>query len=217
MITENNDFDKVIFIGDYFDSREFISGKDQKKNFNEIIAFKNLHPDKVILLIGNHDFHYLSGIDEKYSSYQPANAIEIGVMLEDALADGSMQMCFLYDSILFTHAGVTKTWAKANDIDLTNVDRSINRLFELNRHAFRFTAGRKHDPYGDEITQTPIWVRPASLGRDKIAGYTQVVGHTGQEELILCEDLIFIDTLGTSGQYLKIDGRKMQAHSVGME
>ena len=51
-IVRHNTFDKVVFEGDYFDSFD-ISVKDQLKNFNEIIKFKERFPDKVVLLIGN--------------------------------------------------------------------------------------------------------------------------------------------------------------------
>ena len=58
------DFDKLLFIGDYFDTRDDIDASTQIQNFKEILEFKKENPDKVILLIGNHDFHYLKGCGE---------------------------------------------------------------------------------------------------------------------------------------------------------
>jgi predicted MPP superfamily phosphohydrolase len=203
-IIEKEEFDKIVFVGDYFDSKEFILEKQQKKNFEDIIAFKKTYPEKVTLLFGNHDFHYLPYIDEKYSSYQASAALEIGKMLEDALSENLIQMCFRSGGFLFTHAGVTKTWAEANEIDLDNVEESINSLFIRNPSAFKFTIGINRSLIGDDISQTPIWVRPISLISDKIEGYTQVVGHTNLEQVSFSYGPIFIDTLGTSGQYLKI-------------
>src|SRR5690349_5391201 len=120
-IVKKEVFDKVVFIGDYFDSKEFILEKQQKKNFQEIIDFKKSNPTKVVLLLGNHDFHYLPNVHEKYSGYQLSAAPEIGNMLTDALAENLLQMSFVSEGYLFTHAGVTKTWAKENEIDLDNV------------------------------------------------------------------------------------------------
>ena len=51
------DYDKVIFLGDYLDPYDFegITVIDAIKNFEEIIEFKKNNVDKVILLLGNHD------------------------------------------------------------------------------------------------------------------------------------------------------------------
>lgn len=48
--------------------------------------------------------------------------------------------------------------------------------------------------------------------RDKIEGFIQVVGHTTQNKLVITDDIILIDTLGTSGEYLIWDNFQL---SVG--
>lgn len=55
-----NNVDKVVFLGDYLDpySYEGVSRLDAIKEFREIIKFKEDNPDKVILLLGNHDCAY---------------------------------------------------------------------------------------------------------------------------------------------------------------
>lgn len=55
-------YDKVIFLGDYLDPYfwEVISFDFAISNFKEIIKFKRDNMDKVILLKGNHDWHYIS-------------------------------------------------------------------------------------------------------------------------------------------------------------
>jgi predicted MPP superfamily phosphohydrolase len=203
-VVETSDFDKVVFVGDYFDSRDFILEKQQIKNFREILAFKKSNPAKVVLLIGNHDFHYLPGIEDRYSLYQSSYAAEIGKILADAKNKNLLQMCYVYQRFLFTHAGVTKTWANANGIDIEHIEDSINALFRNKPDAFKFTPGTNDSPRGEDITQTPIWVRQGSLQFDKVDGYTQVVGHTPQDILLLSTDVILIDTLGSTGQYLTI-------------
>jgi len=69
-IISNEKFDKVVFMGDYFDTYEDISPEQQKENFKDIIAYKKANMNKVVLLFGNHDFHYLRNINETYSGYQ---------------------------------------------------------------------------------------------------------------------------------------------------
>ena len=50
---------KYVFIGDYCDSFTETSDKI-KDNLLELIRFKTLYPDHVILLWGNHDYQYLA-------------------------------------------------------------------------------------------------------------------------------------------------------------
>jgi metallophosphoesterase superfamily enzyme len=59
--------DRVIPIGDYFDSKEGISCKLQIHNFLEIAGYKRQSTKEVILLLGNHNFHYLKGVTDRYS------------------------------------------------------------------------------------------------------------------------------------------------------
>ena len=68
LITHIEQPDRVIFIGDYFDSFD-IKGVDQIQNFKEIIEYKETARTKVgtleekkvevILLIGNHTLLYM--------------------------------------------------------------------------------------------------------------------------------------------------------------
>ena len=82
-IIEAQSFDTLIFIGDYFDSKEDIDPESQMVNFIEICRLKRANPDKVILLLGNHDYHYLDGVGEEYSDFQadyfdPVNKLYTG-------------------------------------------------------------------------------------------------------------------------------------------
>ena len=65
------DYDKVIFLGDYLDPYDFegITVIDAIKNFEEIIEFKKNNVDKVILLLGNHDMPYFSSDYYFFSHY----------------------------------------------------------------------------------------------------------------------------------------------------
>lgn len=174
-IITKESYDKVIFIGDYFDSHDPGSYSTQQiLNFREIIKFKKENSDKVILLLGNHDFHYLPGINEHYSGYQSHASFDIQEILKENLE--LLQVCHIENNFLFVHAGITNTWLKLRDTKL----EEINDLLKTNYSILGFTPGRYYDPYGDEICQSPIWVRPDSLYRDKIEGYHQVVGHTTQ-------------------------------------
>ena len=67
IVEKENDSDLFIFLGDYFDSYDNLTPGTEINNFKKILKFKNENPHKVILLLGNHDLHYI--IDERWSRY----------------------------------------------------------------------------------------------------------------------------------------------------
>lgn len=199
------DFDKVIFIGDYFDTFDPISANKQIFNFGEIVRLKMRLKEKVFLLIGNHDFHYLKGIADKYSGFQKMWQDDISEILHKAIDIGALDICHVDGEFLFTHAGVTNTWAEENNIDIKGIEFSINELFRKNKKPFAFVE-RGGSRVGDNVFQGPLWVRPDSLLKDKIGNYKQVVGHTRFNNLSITDSIYFIDTLQTSHEYLEIVG-----------
>ncbi len=215
IVKKEHDADKWIFIGDYFDSLHGgYSANRQIENFKDILEFQRYYPEKVILLTGNHDQHYTKGWKEYYAGFQSTYAIDIGEIIHLALREDLLQMCYKQDNILFSHAGITKTWCESNEIDIENVEQSINDLFKYKPNSFKFTSGAHHSDKGDDVTQSPIWVRPRSLFEDKIDGYIHVVGHTVQDNLITTNDIVLIDTLGTSGEYLEINNGILTAKKI---
>jgi len=205
-------FDKVVFLGDYFDSFD-IPFQDQYKNFIDILEYKKENPNKVVLLLGNHDYHYLSSVEEHYSGFQNGK-LEITGVLERALDDELIQICYSCKDWIFSHAGITTTWAINNNIDFDNLEKSINELFKTDKQAFKFTEGINYSNCGDDITQSPLWVRPRSLGQDKVSGVKQVVGHTHQEHIQNYDDMFFIDTLEYGNEYLIINNGKPEIGEI---
>lgn len=194
--------DKTIFVGDYLDSFD-ISVARQLSNFADIIAFKRNNSSNVVLLIGNHDYHYTSMADERYSGFEAETYLTIRSTMDELVRTGVIEACHKQDKFLFSHAGITRTWATLFDLhpDEINFVEQVNDLLVYQGRKFRFLGG---DYYGEDITQSPIWVRPKSLNEDKIPGFVHVVGHTYQETLKIGEGIIFIDTL-PNGQYLIIE------------
>jgi len=208
IVVREKDADKIIFIGDYFDAKDGgYSANRQIENFKEIVELKRNNPDKVILLIGNHDFHYLDGVNEEYSSYQFGYAKDINSVLQPEVDEGLLQMCYKSGKYFFSHAGLTNTWADNNDIDRDNLEDSVNDLFRTDITKFRFTVGDNYSYGGNDVTQPPIWVRPPSLVKDMVDGIICIVGHTQVKELTVMEEenLILIDCLGNTDEYLVIE------------
>lgn len=129
-------FDKLVFAGDYFDSREDISAEDQLNNFIEILAYKKRHPDKVVLLLGNHDFHYLADADVPYGGYQEEHAESFHKFLQPAVDKAWIQVAWQWENLLFSHAGVTNTWCQNYDIETDNLVDTLQSLFKEDPLAF---------------------------------------------------------------------------------
>ena len=203
--------DRIIFIGDYFDSFN-IPVLDQIENFKDLIQLKRDYPDKIILLTGNHDLHYISSVNEHYSgkSKRYDYIIEMDCVLP-AIQDRSLQLCHIENDFLFTHAGVTQTWLKETGLvsDLENLEQLLNDELYYRPGTFRFRHVHEMQLHnsrtGNNIWQGPLWVRPQSLLMDKILGYTQVVGHTEMLTILYGDGVYFIDCL-EENYYLYSDG-----------
>lgn len=189
--------DRVVFIGDYFDSFD-IGSAEQQFNFKEIIAFKESAQYEVIMLIGNHDYHYYPG-GETYSGYQHGAAPIIRQLLEDN--KHHLQMCYQLDNILCSHAGIGHNWlVEQEKYESGSIADFVNDIWNYKPIRFMFYG---FDPYGDNKTQTPIWIRPASLlsgNRDTFlkTDYIQIAGHTQVHK-------IDIKGKATGGRYYFID------------
>ena len=114
-------------------------------------------------------------------------------------------MAFECDRVLYTHAGVTHTWALNNLTNFVDLAGKINGLFVRVPCVFRFTPGVSGDNSGDDWCQTPIWVRPGSLLVDRIPGVYQVVGHTPQGKVREEDGVYFVDA-PESNNYLEVTG-----------
>lgn len=173
-IVNTEKWDVVIFLGDYFTSRDGISEDDQITNFKEIMEFKALYPDHVILLRGNHDTQAMGYYwAECYPTFRNTWARDN----KDTILDCT-QWVYVIDNIVFSHAGITQQWfdnvKKARPEVQTFDDINLVEPCEL----FGFTPCKLSDYYGDSQTQPCTWVRPACLTEYGVPGYTYVVGHT---------------------------------------
>lgn len=206
--------DQVVFMGDYFDSF-FHNGEEICSNFKEIVAAYRENKDKITLLIGNHDFHYLDG-KEQYSGYNYMMANDYYEVLFDALKKKDLVIAHQADGFLFTHAGVTKTWyakhaaASTEPLNAEAVVSELKRIFKTDPDAYGFFKGDRSG-CGDDINQSPIWVRPESLEKDMLPGFVHVVGHTNQYALdpYMYNDIIVTDS-NRQKQYTILDsGNRM--------
>ena len=221
--------DRIIFIGDYFDSFDF-SGVEQIDNFKQIIQYKENNPQvEVVMLIGNHDHHYFPEIGYTGTSgFQSTMAPSIMQVIDENRHH--LQMAYGFDNFLFTHAGVSpvfmdQVFGPDFNWSIENVVVDLNELFRYKPKAFDFNG---LESSGDNTTQTPIWIRPRSLmsaNKNHPKGlkkdYIQVVGHTQMRRLDLTGSdkftggrYYFIDTMDTTGEYLIWQDNKLSVNSV---
>lgn len=232
-IIEKENPDRVIFIGDYFDSFD-LSAAEQIHNFKEIIEYKeksftnsgkeNQHKTDIIMLIGNHDYHYMSGINEHYSGYQHMASPAIQQVIEEN--KHHLQMVYQMDKYLFSHAGVSSEFMNnvfgLEDWQTENIATLLNEQFKYKPLTFAFGAAVLNprlsylELHGDNIEQSPIWIRPRSLmsanHKTLRTQVVQVVGHTQVNKIDVDgkadgNRYWFIDCLGTSSQYMIIDDK----------
>jgi UDP-2,3-diacylglucosamine pyrophosphatase LpxH len=209
IVNQEQNADRFVFVGDYFDSFT-IPGLVQCQNFQDIIEFKKQSKVPVILLIGNHDFHYYPEIGENGTSgYQARMAPTIQHLINTNR--DHLQMAYQFDDVLVTHAGVSSEWLNDNIVmwDVPNLAMYINDLFRYKPSKLEYRQYKQIGDqvygvggYGDETFQGPIWIRPRSLmkaNHDTLrTQIRQVVGHTGQKE-------IDIEGKATGGRYYFID------------
>lgn len=213
VVDQEQDADRFVFVGDYFDTHNSnITTEVQINNFLDIMEFKKsmqgieliANPvQRVICMIGNHDFHYFPEIGENgCSGYQRWGKFQIEPVI-DANRD-NLQMAYQMGNILVTHAGVGFPWLNKffDSWDITKLDELINERFKYQPHTFDYS-DKDYSYYGNDINQTPIWIRPEALMKanyDTVLkqNLIQIVGHTPQNQ-------IDIQGKATGGKYYFID------------
>lgn len=116
----------VVFLGDYLDpySAEKISEKDALVNFQEILEYKKANMERVTLLLGNHELHYLD-MELEFSRKDTVYASFIHDMLYENLSLFRLVTFAQGDSktFLFSHAGILKPWLNKH---FPNVANNVN-------------------------------------------------------------------------------------------
>lgn len=213
IVLREEDADFYVFVGDYFDSFD-VPGMTQLENFKDIMEFKRNNKERVILLLGNHDMSYYDGFDETCSGYQHQYQYLIRGAIADANQENMLQMAWQWKNILFTHAGVSKTFLGTLSADAETVADRLNTMLYFRPRTFRFNG---YNNGGDDITQSNIWIRPNSLCSDLIPDHIQVVGHTRMPGGVInvLDKVYFIDVLeDTKKQYLRIIEGKFEICNV---
>jgi len=180
-----DNFDKIFFVGDYVDSY-YLSNLDIKVNLNNIISFKKAYPDKVILLLGNHDlpyFNYFMGnVDHGFK-------VEAWADLHSIFRENRELFTIAYQigNHIWTHAGVVENWYNRYVPDMIkrydiqgNLAEVLNILFESNYKGLYTISSMRggFDPEGG-----PFWAHYSEMVESPLKGYHHIFGHTFNEEI----------------------------------
>jgi predicted MPP superfamily phosphohydrolase len=196
-LSEVAPLDHTVFMGDYLDT--FDSDNTpvmQADNLMHILEIKMMNPDKITLLIGNHDLHYCDMTKKNYQS----SGFHAGgsFMYHDIFKKhwDLFQIAHTVDGRLATHAGITKWWfgiwkkalgkdyAKEEDPFKLLVEPMNNYFQENHSKALDLISAVGESRGGVNISGGPLWCDKSELIRDPLPDLDQVVGHTQVEHTL---------------------------------
>lgn len=173
-------YDYVIFMGDYMDSFTHLD-VELIDNLENLIHLKAKFPNKVILLLGNHDNQYIypDYTETHCSGFRRHLLVKVKNRYRYNL--DFFTTAFQYQDILFTHAGLLNNhFTKLNNIfkkeNDMRYDTYLNLFFEQKPRAmFAVSAFRG----GEDSSGGIFWADWAELANEKNnLPINQVVGHS---------------------------------------
>ena len=197
-----DNYEKIVFLGDYADPYEMegITVSMALDNFEEIIALKQQYPDKVILVLGNHDLHY-------YSEYYCERAMSTryshaaAATLQRLFQDNRQLFQLVWETdlggsrYLFSHAGINQDWLKRNLEQIGQPDeKHLNRLLLTNEGiATLAQVGRIRG--GSSQSGSIVWADVAEIVVfGSLPDTYQIFGHTQQYDApIITKDFACLD------------------------
>lgn len=184
-IIDKNEFDIVVFLGDYVDSYE-IDDANTIKNLLDIIEYKKSNMDSCVLLLGNHDIQYLfSHSTHGCSGYRPQMYVQLHQIFNDN--KDLFQVAFQIDNYLWTHAGVSNAWYKKffevmpTDLENSFADR-INQVFNSSNEWIISQVGQSRGGLRGDYGG-PLWADASETQYSPLPGCHQIVGHTPQRKI----------------------------------
>jgi hypothetical protein len=173
-----NDFDHIVFLGDYLDS-PVVKNKEMIDNLKEIISLKINYPKKVKLLLGNHEISYLYR-QYRATGYRYAIGAKVKKLLNNHLS--LFQVAFQIDNYLWTHAGIHQEYYNKRILPFIletdkYISETLERLFKEMYNPF-FEVGYERGGGNRKSVGGLFWVDSRRLVENPLKGYHQIVGHT---------------------------------------
>lgn len=210
--------DKIIFLGDYLDSYVEKDLTKIRDNLKDIIDFKKQYPDKVVLLLGNHEYAYVL-------SKSSTGGFQAGIWYDyrELLLNNwdLFDIAWGYQGTerytLVSHAGLTEYYYKLVIKYLKNLkqfdtldwkDLPLHEMLNLLKDKGSILWKIGYSRGGDEPTGSVLWAHSDELQFQNFKGIDQIVGHTIMPRVkrvtSFNDTLYFIDT---HNEYInKIEG-----------
>ena len=178
-----DEFDKVIFLGDYHDPYPYEISKETSRNRlrDQLLPFVLEHQDKVVCLFGNHDGNYLVGtMADRLDSYHKEEVAEY-------MNKMNIKLIHIEGKYLFSHSGVLPKWLENNNLTLKDLETlPFNHPALMNVSPIRG---------GWSEVGGCVWgdVREYAI-REHLPNYYQIFGHTQQvKNAIITKDWADLD------------------------
>lgn len=178
-----NEFDKVIFLGDYHDPYPYEISQETSRNRlrDQLLPFVLEHQDKVVCLFGNHDGNYLVGeMADRLDFYHREEVAEY-------MNKMNIKLIHIEGKYLFSHSGVLPKWLENNNLTLKDLETlPFNHPALMNVSPIRG---------GWSEVGGCVWgdVREYAI-REHLPDYYQIFGHTQQvKNAIITKDWADLD------------------------
>ena len=198
-------YDQVIFLGDYVDDWGVIP-EGSYNSLIDVIEYKKANPDKVILLLGNHDISEWRGGHFRCSGY---NEISHSLLAPGFEKNRELFKLAHYEhGFLFSHAGFTNAWVNHYFFAQRKDPEYLVKLLNLAVYGeddfdLFMGIGDVGIERGGYKDPSPIWADELELKRDWLP-IPQVVGHTPQRTVNFYnkydKEIYFCDTFSTDMQ-----------------
>lgn len=197
-----DEFDHVIFLGDYVDPYPGEATYEEAlQSFKDIISLKKQYSDKITLLIGNHCCHYMYPEYCKATSARPRYDYQHFKEISNIYEENKklFQIAWKCDNekygrVLFTHAGVTNKFKHICGLDA----ELINKFFleEYTEDVPNITGLASISWYrgGYNDTGSPVWADVREHIKSQVPQVFQIFGHTYCKEIIIKEHFAMLDT-----------------------
>ena len=204
-----DEYDRVIFIGDYLDGD---GSTDELENLQQIISFKKSYPEKVILLLGNHEIQYYWQPENKLKKHNRHLSKSFNSILKEN--ENIFQVSFQLNDYLWTHAGITNRWLDFVENTVpgfknsfaSNPEETINALFHSDKCDLLFSIGKAK---GGDSTGGPFRADISELRTGIPLNIKQLTGHyriKGIEKVeINSNEIIFTDCLNSTIEWAVLD------------
>ena len=189
-VKHSDDYEKIIFLGDYLDPypHEKITPLDALEQLQEILEFAEKHQEQIIMLLGNHDMHYVSDTYKDLamsSRYDDILANDFHQIFQEHLEQFQLSWECMRNGrrYLFTHAGISEGWYQKNRKIIGELTiHHLNQLLytEDGMYALGQIGYERGGffPYG-----SIVWADLIELGYGEILPNTyQIFGHDQQSQ-----------------------------------